>query len=184
MNREFIRIILACAAFWSVLFLPSIAFAASNLDCIADSRGRKLRWNSSWDKDRLDNNVEYRVINVSQIDRIPLRQITLELKAVDSAAVGSRTVVVVTEELARALCNSIVVQQDPLRFPGEAAADPSQYPFIRFTRDGWVRDDPDSGIQLGICPVGSLRFSCPEKDRLRFGGTLRTLEEELKAQVP
>ncbi|MFN8392323.1 MAG: hypothetical protein U0136_18665 [Bdellovibrionota bacterium] len=158
--------------------------AASNLDCVADAQGRTLRWNSSWDKDRSDNGIQYKIVSVTQIDRIPTRKITLELKALEPASHSVRTAVVDYEDKARAFCSNIVVENKELVFPGSNSADLSTLPFIRFTRYGWVRDDPEPNTQLGVCPVGNIRFSCPEGDRLRFGGSLKTLEEELNAQVP
>ena len=169
-----------------IAFLGAVepAVAGSNLDCIAASKGRKVLWNSSWTEDRTDNNVEYRVVDVSEIDRIPTRQVTLELQAVDSASQSRRKAVVETEEFARAICQRFVSDTAPLRFPGQIETHVETLPFIQYTKDGWVRATPDSKELLGICRVGQLRFSCPESHRQRFAPTLRVLEEELKAQVP
>jgi hypothetical protein len=180
--RALLSLVIVCWAF--LLCNPAPASAASNLDCIAASKGKKIRWNALWDSSRLDNDVQYRVMNVTQIDRIPLRRITLELHAEGSASLSNRTVIVQTEDKARAFCDRIVVEKDLLRFPGTETTDVSQLPFIHFTREGWVRGDPEPGTALGICLINSVRFSCPETDRQRFGSSLRTIEEELAAQVP
>lgn len=166
-------------------FVPLLeCFAGSNLDCIAASKGRRLLWNASWENDRTDNNVEYRVTDVSEIDKIPTRQVTLELQAVDSASSKTRRAVVSTEEYARAICERFIENKAPLRFPGQIETQLDSLPFIRYSKDGWVRGAPDPSDTLGICRLGQLRFSCPENDRQRFGATLKSLEEELKAQVP
>ena len=179
-----IATLLTCFLVTFLLAAPADSNAASNLDCIAGAKGKKIRWNASWEKDRSDDNVEYRVTDVSDVDRIPTRRITLELKAQSSATNKFRTAVIDTEDRARALCNRIVADSSPLRFPDQAANDLESLPFVRFTKDGWVRAETDNTIPLALCRVGELRFSCPEADRQRFGGSLKTLEESLRAQVP
>ena len=168
------------AAFLSV----SSANAASNLDCIASSKGRKLLWNSAWEPDKGDNNIEYRIVEVSEIDRIPTRQVTLELVAIDPAGISRRRAVIATEDKARAICERLVDDKTLLRFPGQLQADAETLPFIKYTKDGWVRADRDPKVSVGVCRIGELRFACNESDRQRFGSTLKSLEEELKSQVP
>lgn len=172
------------AALFIALLLPVQSYAASNLDCIAASKGRKIRWNASWEKDRLDDNVEYRVTDLSEFDKIPTRKITLELKAESPASQKYRTTIVDTEDRARALCNRIITEVAPLRFPDQVGNDLESLPFIRFTKDGWVRAETDTSVPLSLCRVGELRFSCPEADRQRFSSALKVLEDDLRAQVP
>ncbi len=174
---------LVLAAFFLVA-LPCPAGAASNLDCIAAAKGRKILWNSSWSTDKSDNNVEYKVVNVTEIDRIPTRQVTLDLVASGSARQSNRKAVIATEDRARALCERIVEEKALLRFPNQVESDIESLPFIKFTKDGWARAPIEPGSALALCRVGELRFSCPESDRDRFGANLRALEEELRAQVP
>ncbi len=166
-----------------VVAAPELAHAVVYLDCIAHAKGQKVRWNQFWDNDKRDNDVVYKINFVSEIDKIPLREITLDLHADGGAARTVRRLVVSTEEKARAVCERLVQEQRVLHFPESGQSDdPSQLPFIQVSRDGWVRGDPEPGVQLTICKVGEQRFSCSESDRAKFGALLKTLEEDLRAQ--
>lgn len=156
------------------------ALAGSNLDCVANAKGMKLRWNSAWVKDNSDNNTEYNVITVSEVDRIPLREVTLELRATGPANKSSRTLVIDVEERARAVCERLFSETPPLRaFRSSENIKYEELPFIRFTKDGWLRDDFDNTTEVTICQVGKLKFACPKSDRERYFFTLKTLESQL-----
>lgn len=162
----------------------AVAIEPSKLDCISNPpKDQKVEWNSIWQPDRKDHGAIYRIVSVSEINRIPTRQVTLEMRAVDSASSATRRLVVSTEEIARSVCDRFVKETTELKFPGQSETNLDTLPFIHFTKDGWVRGTATGSETLRICRLGHLRFSCPENDFQRFGGTLRTLEDDLKAQI-
>lgn len=162
---------------------PASASAVVYLDCISNAKGQRVRWSQYWEPDKSDNDVVYKIATVSEIDKIPLREITLDLQAEGPAAHSSRRIVIATEEKARAVCERLVEAQRVLRFPDVRQDDLTLLPFIKFTRDGWMRADRDSEVELVVCRVGDQRYSCPATDHARFSNGLKTLEDELKAQV-
>lgn len=169
--------------FLALVVLPQAAHAAF-LDCVAHAKGQRVRWNQFWDSDKLDNDVVYKIVRISEIDKIPLREITLDLNAENGAGRSTRRLVITTEEKARAFCERLVQEQHVLRFPDQSQSeDPSELPFITVARDGWVRGDPPAGAALAICKVGEMRFSCTEADKARFGTLLKNLEDDLRAQI-
>ncbi len=156
--------------------------SAANLDCAAKSQGLKVRWNHFWEADKSDNDIIYIVKSVTEIDRIPLREITMELKSDGPASQSSRRLVISTEEKARAFCERIVKERRILKFPEYGAAeDLESLPFIRITKEGWYRADRPRDAELTVCRVGQTKFSCPASDLDRFGNSLKTLEEELRS---
>lgn len=166
--------------FVALVLNSGFAQAGSNLDCVANSKGMKLKWNSAWVKDNSDNNTEYTVTGVTEVDKIPLREVTLELRATGAASRTSRTLVIDVEERARAVCERLFSETPPLRaFRSTDNIKYEELPFIRFTKDGWLRDDFDNSSELAVCQVGKLKFACPKQDRERYFFTLKTLETQL-----
>ena len=170
------------------VYSASVATAQtrSNLDCIERSKGQSLKWSSRWATGTEDQDVLYRVKGVRIKNVLPLRRVTLELRALELASKKKRTLMVETEEKARSVCERLINAQAP-KFPGELSnvfAEPSTVhdkPFIRYTKDGWVRAKPPRGsARLSICRVHHKEFSCLSEEKTRFGTMLRSVEEEIR----
>lgn len=176
-----------------LLFTAGRAEAASYMECIEKSRGRTIIWDSSWDSDKRDNGTRYKITDVSIYNRLPDRSVTLNMVATGNHSKRRRSYKVITEEKARAFCEHLVKEVRDLRFPGDTGiateeASPSEasalgLPYIRFTSEGWVRDDPPSGEKLTTCRVLDTRFSCLPAEKEKFSRPLKELEEELRWRI-
>ena len=170
-----------------ILVLPiSEANAASYLKCLEQSKGKYITWNPQWDSDRADRGTKYQVKKIRIVNKIPDRIVTLELRAKDRATRKSRTVTVKTEERARPICESVHVIRRSLGLPGNKggiSSQPPEYslPFIRYTKDGWVRaKHPERILDLSVCRVHKREFSCLKDEKDRWGTWLKSVEEEIR----
>ncbi len=180
------------ALVFTLLFVAE-AKAASYMECIEKSRGRTIIWDSAWDSDKRDNGTRYKITDVSIYNRLPDRSVTLSMRALGPHTKGTRSYKVITEEKARAFCEHLVQEVRDLHFPGDTTiatedAQPTEssaqgLPYIRFSSEGWVRDDPPTGEKLTTCRVLDTRFSCLPREKEKFSRTLKELEEELRWRI-
>ncbi len=188
MNRRLLT--LAAIGYLLSFALPA---NAAEMDCMEKAKGHSIIWNSAWGKDRKDNGTRYKVVGVEVYNRMPVRWVELSMLAQGRHSKQKRTFKVMTEEKARALCDSRVPVNTKLEFPGantiaNEEAKPLDtsllgLPFIRFTREGWVRDEPPRREGLTTCRVLRNRFSCLLSEKEKFASALKELEEELRWRV-
>jgi hypothetical protein len=170
------NLVAACCALllWLV---PLGAWGESQLGCLEKSQGRTLTWNARWADDRQDDNVEYEVTNVTKIDKVPDRIVTLNLKAVRKAVVSVRTIKADSEESARRLCDRLFEKREMVD-PFKSAE--VEREFIHYSKDGWVRGYAPSNKKLVECTIATVVFSCAEDDKLRYGNSLKSVQEQVR----
>jgi hypothetical protein len=181
-----------CSTLVLLLFFPAISQAAY-MDCMEKSKGKKLVWDSGWESDNSDNGTHYEITDVSIYNRLPDRSVTLTLRAIGNHSKKRRVFKVTTEEKARAFCERLVREERKLSLPhvtdstDQASeslnSELSALPFIRFSTDGWVRDNPPRGAALEVCRVLKERFSCLRDEKNRYGSSLTELEAQLRWRI-
>ncbi len=88
--------------------LPGVATAnADGLTCLKRAQGDTLFWNSKWQRDNRDENVEYQILHVSERYEKGRPAITLELSAISSASRPFRYVSVADPRVANGLCSRL-----------------------------------------------------------------------------
>lgn len=164
----------------SALLPVQNAKATSDLKCLEQSRGKIITWNSQWGSDRKDRGTVYLITKVAIVNKIPNRMVTLRLEATGTARRKTRTLTVKTEERARPICKKLRNIRRPI--PGISDKTPeSSLPFIRYTKDGWVRANPPAQVyELSVCRVHQREFSCLSEEKERFSIMLKTTEEEIR----
>lgn len=175
------------------------SMAESYLECLEKSQGKELRWSANWARDKLDHGTIYKITNVSIVNKIPKRSVTLDLRALGSAAKRERVVTAEAEDTARSICERFVVRVSKLVFPEDLGSPSStipqdaprqkrfssdKLPYIKYSSEGWVRDYPPNEARFVLCDIGDVKYRCTHGDKLRFGGTLKRLESELRWLPP
>lgn len=192
----FCRMLLAMMLVW-VAARPCAA--GSYLECLEKSQGKEVRWSGNWSADKLDHDTIYKISSVSIVNKIPKRSVTLDLRALGSAAKRERVVTAEAEDTARSICERFVVRVSKLAFPEDSGSPGStspqeaspqnqftfdKLPYIKYSSEGWVRDYPPNEARLVPCDIGEVKYLCTHEDKLRFGGTLKRLESELRWLPP
>lgn len=160
----------------------------SQLACLARSKGQYLEWKREWQNDYRDHGAYYLVTNAVEFNKHPNRSVTLTLEAKTHASVKHRTLVADAEDIARRFCEALRLNlphaHSDVRFSGPGMAESaSNLPFIHYSREGWVRGDAPVSERTTVCRVLNKRFSCLAEEKDRYGSTLKSLEEELRAEA-
>lgn len=166
--------------------IPGTAEATSYLKCLERSKGKILLWDSRWESDGADGGTAYDVVRVRVTNRIPDRIVELDLRARDErSSRKSRSITVESEERARVVCDRFTEERTTLRLPGRGGIpnEPPELslPFIKYTKDGWVRAKrPARVFDVAVCRVHQREFSCLSEEKARFGIMLKSVEEEIR----
>ena len=152
----------------------NLASADPAYDCLEKSKGRLICWDSRWQSDKLDDNVIYMIKKASLKVSPPNKVLTLTLMTKENAKKKQRSFEVTTVTGARNTCDRLVdvISLDD-SFKSE---DPSDLPYIWYSRGGWVRGYPPEEGQLSVCTIKGQRFSCLVTDKDRFGRYLKDVE--------
>lgn len=167
--------------------LPLSAHANDTTSCLHNVTGASVRWDASWQSDRLDNDVSYLVVDAVRFSTASSATVTLELTANGPAKKHQRYLVVDANTFRKKVCGRITqantrVQKHSSARKGKTKAPTQRLQFIRYTTRGWVKADPPQQKTLAKCSILGRSYLCLEEEKQRFGEQLKTVEAEIKAQ--
>lgn len=162
-----------------IFFLFTSTTKAQNTNCLFDTKGKSLRWNSSWQNDNQDNKVSY---TISEVTKDPTaKSIVVELNANSKANLSKRLIVVYDEIFAQTLCDRIIAENGSSE--AKQSEDLKNLSFIKFYKNTWILAEVSQKQTLATCYVYSKKYLCTLDDKLNHSQDLKKIEEELKFEV-
>jgi len=165
--------------FLTLLFIMSFSSAnvkADEFDCLRDLVGGTVKWDMDWQRDRTDQDVTYRVVNVteSQIQK-NLKEVAVELLAEGPAKIHKRVSRIRMDYAAEIFCkranpriapatemvrvNSAVKVESKLK-----SFAPSELSYRTFENGKWRPRRVSEGERLRVCATRDSLYACSEKD--------------------
>jgi hypothetical protein len=149
---------------------------ANDLDCLLTLKGRLVRWDADWQRDRSDMDTPYRVVSVLDTHGDGgMREVVLQLSAIGQASISERTAKIRLDHAAYMLCSRVVEPPraftdtnsaslfDPVR--EEEKIDPAKLSFRTLMQDTWLPAQPPTGQVLTVCRTPYAVFACSAHDR-------------------
>jgi hypothetical protein len=156
--------------------LPVSSSFSDEFDCIRNLKGGTVKWDMDWQRDRVDQDVTYRIVNIteSQIQR-NLREVAVELLAEGGAKVPKRVSRIRMDYAAEIFCKrGAPAVKEPsvlVRTPNEmkmqtaaVAFSPSELPFRALEAGRWRARRMPEGSQLRVCATRDGMFACTDND--------------------
>ena len=154
--------------------LPVSIVCADEFDCVRDLVGGTVKWDMDWQRDRTDQDVTYRIVNIteSQVHR-NLREVAVELLAEGSAKVVKRVSRIRLDYAAEMFCRrgtpaikepSVLVRTSDKTETQITAFSPSQLPFRSLEIGKWRAKRAPIGAQLRVCTTREGLYSCTDSD--------------------
>lgn len=163
-----------------------LSTAAADFQCLDGSTASVLRWDGSWQSDRLDHDVNYRITDLVRISSGASRSITIEMEALSPAEKSERFLAIASDLLASEVCKRLSKSSSLEAAPRDKSAEKNdsadRLRFIKYTARGWVRDDPPPRKTLAKCIISGIEFLCLEEEKQRYGDQLDLVGAELRAQ--
>jgi len=158
-----------------ILVLPFAAHA-DEFDCVRELVGGTVKWDMDWQRDRSDQDVTYRVVNIteSQIHK-NLREVAVELLAVGNAKISKRVSRLRLDYAAEMFCkrgtppvkeaSSLVRTTVPSSISTPVSGfSPSQLPYRSYEGGRWRAKRTPEGVQLRVCATKEGLYSCTDSD--------------------
>lgn len=185
--------------FCLTLLLPFTGVDSSQadaIDCARSSVGQIVVWRSAWQNDNQDEGVRYKVKRVLSTLRSS-EGVRLEIQALGNAAKVQRMVEINSPSVAHLFCSALqrrklsipespgagLTASLPIARPNSpvvAQSEINKLPYIHFGDTGWVRADMPKNVELSVCRISHMRFSCSSSDKARHAPYLKSIEEELR----
>jgi len=176
-----------------VIFLPVNFAYGDEFDCVRALLGGTVKWDLDWQRDRTDQDVTYRVVNIteSQVHR-NLREVAVELLAEGNAKIAKRVSRIRLDHAAEMFCKRgtrAIKEPGTLVRPSEkavslpvAAFSPSELPFRTLDAGKWRAKRLPVGELLRVCVTKEALYACTDSDFQR--ATQVALERRVHHQFP
>ncbi len=166
-----------------LVVLPTVTFADPNTKCLAEAKGRDIRWDKAWQADRSDHDVVYRVESIKRVKYPPA--IVIELASTGPAKKKKRKARITREHVERMFCQRMV---DTGRKKGVLVAygsgisyttrgkeinvsynsrevSPKDLVFRKFHGGAWVPAKARVGEKQVVCKLPTISYACSETDK-------------------
>lgn len=171
-----IKIIFCC----TLLFVATAK--AENISCLLETKGKTLKWNSSWQNDNQDNRVTYNITDI--LEDSQNNSTTIVLIANSKANKITRQIIVSDSLFAQTLCDKIHLENQAKENKQLEQNDKlKNIPYIKFAKNSWILAETPQNETLATCYIYSKKYLCSLKDKLSHQSDLKKIEEELKLEV-
>lgn len=169
------------------IFLSFASASSAQINaCNTDVTGKTLKWNAKWAKDNKDNNVAYKIIRVTELEKGKI--LMFELSGPNTSNKSQRDFLIKDKTIMKEFCDNIDlsiggITNDSIHNDQDEELSQTQLiklPYIKYTKNGWQRTSTPANTNLSSCNLLGKQFSCTMEDKKLYADKLMDLEEEIK----